>query len=71
MDKKAVFYHAVLTPQVRKQSVWLGNFPNRSGYTYNKTFGAFLVKKNHFKFQIDARIISESLWYRQLLFAPK
>jgi len=34
MDKNAVFYHAVLAPQVRKQSVWLVSFPNRSDYTY-------------------------------------
>jgi len=53
MDKKAVFYHAALAPQVLKQSVWLVSFSNRSDYTYYKTFGAFSVI-NHFKFQIDA-----------------
>jgi len=35
MNEKAVFFnHAVLAPQVRKQSVWLVSFRNRLDYTY-------------------------------------
>jgi len=33
MDKKPCFYHAVLAPHVRKKSVWLVCFRNRSDYT--------------------------------------
>jgi len=34
MNKKAVFFYHILAPQVRKQSVWLVSFLNRSDYTY-------------------------------------
>jgi len=34
MDKKPCFYHAVLAPQVRKQSVWLVSLRNRSDYNF-------------------------------------
>ena len=71
MDKKPCFYNAVLAPQVRKQSVWLVSF-----WLYllldvwcilgDKQFSNFKSMRN-----AHARIISVSLWYRRLLFAPK
>jgi len=76
IDEKPCFYHAVLAPQVRKQSVWLAIFGNCSDYTYYVLDACCILgykPNSNFKSMRNAhaRTISVSLRYCRLLFAPK